>query len=320
MLLILLLIVLMGLYLKIVLKLEIKKSDIYPNGFMISTTTTKKMSEQELRTYIRSLQDLMAKGDAQALANLKLMADKGNNHYAQAILGMMYQGGVGVKKDLAKTFEYYTAAENYESLAQLNLGSLYEYGTYVKQDYVRAFELYKKATDSIDLNLKKIAQFNLANLFRQGLGTEQNIDMAIALYKQTIDTAELPKPLNPSLEESKTGSLTALGHLYRNKQEYDIARQYYIEAAERGNPSAATNVSYDYLRGFGVEKNIPKAIELFTFAAERGDPAAQNNLGTCYMDGLGVETNVQKAKQLFELSAKQGYEIAKQNLKKLEAR
>ena len=35
-------------------------------------------------------------------------------------------------------------------------------------------------------------------------------------------------------------------------------------------------------------------------AAEKGDPTAQSNLGVCYRDGVGIEKDQKKAEEWFE--------------------
>lgn len=61
-------------------------------------------------------------------------------------LGVMYQLGLGVEKDITKAVNYYKAAtDKAYAPGQYNLGLLYYSGVGVKQNYEKAYNLFKKA-------------------------------------------------------------------------------------------------------------------------------------------------------------------------------
>lgn len=60
------------------------------------------------------------------------------------------------------------------------------------------------------------------------------------------------------------------------------------------------------MAGWGVEKNLEKAAELYALAAEQGNSAAQYSLGTCYENGDGVKANLEEAVRLYRLAAECG--------------
>lgn len=60
---------------------------------------------------------------------------------------------------------------------------------------------------------------------------------------------------------------------------YELARQYYEKAVSLNNSKAINNLANLYANGRGVEKNIPKAIELYKKSAESGLSIAMCNLG-----------------------------------------
>ena len=77
-------------------------------------------------------------------------------------LGVRYQLGEGVPKDLGKAAELLQkAADQGYAPAQLNLGELYEKGEGVPKDLGKAAELYKKAADQGNqraiINLKRLS-------------------------------------------------------------------------------------------------------------------------------------------------------------------
>ncbi len=70
--------------------------------------------------------------------------------------------------------------------------------------------------------------------------------------------------------------------------------------------------------GYGVDKNLHKAIQLYQKAADQGLARAQNNLGILYKEGSGVKKDLQKAAELFRKAADSGNELAKENLAKIQ--
>ncbi len=58
--------------------------------------------------------------------------------------------------------------------------------------------------------------------------------------------------------------------------------------ASQGAPLALCNLASLYLRGRGVDLDLPRAFALFQRAAELGSAAARHNLGLMYANGEGV--------------------------------
>src|SRR5437879_5185004 len=86
------------------------------------------------------------------------------------------------------------------------------------------------------------------------------------------------------------------------------------QKAEQGDASVQYNLAVCYDNGVGVEKDKPKAVELYKKAAEQGHLDAQCNLGVCYQYGTGVEKDEQKAVELYQKVADQGHAQAQHNL------
>ena len=72
--------------------------------------------------------------------------------------------------------------------------------------------------------------------------------------------------------------------------------------------------------GYGVEKNVPRAIELWTEAAELGSIEAHFNLGNRYSNGEGVKQDMAKSAQHWEKAAMKGHAEARCNLGNHECR
>ena len=62
-------------------------------------------------------------------------------------MGICYENGHGVARDLSKAVEYYKkASELGNSVAMCNLGYCYEKGIGVEQDISQAIEFYQKSS------------------------------------------------------------------------------------------------------------------------------------------------------------------------------
>jgi localization factor PodJL len=90
------------------------------------------------------------------------------------------------------------------------------------------------------------------------------------------------------------------------KKDIDIARRYYMQAAERGNAKAMHNLAVLDADGGGKGANYKNASQWFRKAADRGVADSQFNLGILYARGIGVEQNLAESFKWFSLAAAQG--------------
>ncbi|EJK56138.1 hypothetical protein THAOC_24033 [Thalassiosira oceanica] len=81
------------------------------------------------------------------------------------------------------------------------------------------------------------------------------------------------------------------------------------------DPVATMFLASQYYYGsYGLEKDVPRAIELYTEAAEGGSAEAHAALGKMYYEGEGVEQNQSKGIGHWELAAMQGNVTARCSL------
>ena len=90
------------------------------------------------------------------------------------------------------------------------------------------------------------------------------------------------------------------------KKDVEIARRYYLQAAERGNAKAMHNLAVLDADGGGKGANYKSASQWFRKAADRGVADSQFNLGILYARGIGVEQNLAESFKWFSLAAAQG--------------
>eukprot|EP00964_Phaeocystis_antarctica_P143601 scaffold109176_cov62-Phaeocystis_antarctica.AAC.3 len=211
-------------------------------------------------------------------------------------LGRRYYLGEGVAQDFGKAVELYTkAAEQGCARGQNNLGLCYENGKGVAQDLGTAVVCYTKAAEQGYCR----AQTNLGICHEEGQGVAQDLGTAVAWYTKAAEQGDAEGQCN-------------LGTCYENgkgvAQDLGTAVVCYTKAAGQGDARAQTNLGICYEEGQGVAQDLGKAVELYTKAAGQGDAGAQNNLGICYEEGQGVAQDLSKAVECYAMAARQGYD------------
>ena len=208
---------------------------------------------------------------------------------AQYNLGVRYEDGQGVPKDVGKAADLYQKAANQgHAGAQFNLGLLYVYGRGVSKDLGKAAELFQKAANQGHAG----AQNNLAWLYENGWGVPQDFGKATELYQKAANQ----------------GNQDAIANLKRLSKPAE---------PKQGDAATQFSLALQYENGEGVPKDLGKAAELYQKAADQGNAAAQNNLGALYENGEGVPKDLRKAAELYQKAAKQDNQPAIANLKRL---
>ena len=109
------------------------------------------------------------------------MAEDGVS-YAQNIVGLMYEEGLEVQKDLGKALKWYRlAAQQGLAKAQFNLALCYKMAKGCEEDYVEAREIFIEATHQEHNR----SFYHLADMYEKGLGVEVDMKKAHELYKQS---------------------------------------------------------------------------------------------------------------------------------------
>lgn len=112
----------------------------------------------------------------------KKAADQGYTE-AQCDLGLQYEYGEGVEKNISKAIYYYKlAADQGYNRALCNLAMCYENGTGVKKSSGEAFVYFKKSADQ---NYAR-GQFNVARCYRGGIGVKYSLEKAIEYYELAL--------------------------------------------------------------------------------------------------------------------------------------
>jgi TPR repeat protein len=87
-----------------------------------------------------------------------------------------------------------------------------------------------------------------------------------------------------------------------DRKEYHVARSIW-EGLVHTNPDAMVNLGTMYVKGYGVEKSIRTAFELFHRAAALGHETAALYLGGMYENGIGVTADKAQSIHYYTIAA-----------------
>jgi TPR repeat protein len=215
-------------------------------------------------------------GDAQtALKLFRALADRGNA-IAQRQLGMMYEFGVGLKKDAAKAKKWYRrAAENGDSFAQYKIGEIYTdmYAQNRSPDKAEAYFWYCLSA-----------------------AAGNKISKAARDYEANRLTPEQKAPVDKRVEKWQKI------HPSPARTNYDEVTEERA-LAERGSVRAQWELGLMYADGRGVKKDDTEAMKWFLKAADRSS-SAKFLLGMMYENGEGVTQNYEEAYFWYSLAAR----------------
>jgi TPR repeat protein/serine/threonine protein kinase len=221
---------------------------------------------------------------------------------AQYHLGVKYDKGQGVPRDVAEAVKWYRkAADQRHADAQCILGIKYSKGEGVPKDDAEAVKWYRKAADQGHDR----AQCILGLLYAIGQGVTKDPSEAVKWYRKAAD-------------QGNAGAQYHLGVKYDKGQGVpgDVAEavKWYRKAADQGHARAQFNLALKYDNGQGVPKNDAEAIKWYLNAADKGHAEAQYNSGLKYANGQGVPQDLSEAVKWYGKAADQGHATAQYEL------
>ncbi len=251
-------------------------------------------------------------------------------------LGLCYEMGRGVEKDIHRAAELYRqAAQGGMAAAQCNLGVLYREGLGVGRTTARRRPCSGPAAQGFARG-----QFLLGLHLEDGRGIDRNEKQAAQEYRraagQTIPTEWQRWPGAMSTVSgwsatpiwrriSMTGrparghvrAAYALGNMLLSGdaigQDPARALELYQQAAQAGHMGALRQVGRCYQKGKGCQKDEAKAFDCFRRSAEGGDGPAAVSLGYCYEKGSGCPADAQAA-HWYEEAARRGLPLGQYDL------
>lgn len=102
-------------------------------------------------------------------------------------------------------------------------------------------------------------------------------------------------------------------------QQYKKCFEGYLALAEQGCPPVESQTSCFYSEGFGVGKDLEKAVYWARRAADHSDRDGQYNLARFHECGIGVERDMEQAIFWYRKAALQGHDLAIEKCKEFGA-
>jgi TPR repeat protein len=263
-------------------------------------------------------------------------ADQAGYGFGSYALGLLYDDGAGVPKDLGQAQRLFFRAGN-AGIADAFAAGGELYLEDKQPDYVQAKSWFEDAVRGGSAD-----GFNdLGWLYELGYGVNKDVDRALSLFS----------------EAAKRGSAegtyrVGVAYYYGLGAQKDrsAACQWFIRAASQGSPQAEKEAGYCYYNGTGVAQDHEAAFKWFTLAgqaglldarvyvadmmergdgfrqdsagavmwyraaAEQGDVYAMTELGAHLRLGKGVAWSEAQAMQWFAKAAQKGYVPAETSL------
>ncbi len=187
------------------------------------------------------------KKDAKRALEIASSLVQGNSMLGEYIEGVAYSSGSGVEKDLRRAYNLFSSsAKKGFAKAKTKLGLFLYSGLAGEKDYEKAFSLFEEAGKDFD----SLALYFLALLYREGRGVGPNS----YLYMEKMElSAKLgcPKAMGQlALQYGQQG-------IYFDKQKSYL---YALMASEREEPEGYLALANCYIKGYGVKKNMAKAM------------------------------------------------------------
>lgn len=217
-----------------------------------------------------------------------------------AIGRVLYESN-SVECDVAKAVECFRLAVELKNVSAMTyLATLYHLGAGSGVDYdeVKAFNLYKQAAM---LGNEK-AMIELYVRYRDGEGVHKNRKEASRWYERIKD--KLPEFADDAYEMGYNHTINALFQIRYNEKKgslyssynsefarpyFGVAMRYFKNAIRYGRTDANYDLAQYYFYGYGVKKDLLKAIE---YCDKAGN---WRFLARCYLEGKEVEQSLEKA-------------------------
>ncbi len=233
---------------------------------------------------------------------LLLKAAKEENNEAQFLLGICYERGLGVPRNVPNSLYWYELAakkDNFE--AQLKYIALHNDDHFEGDEFQKLLSWYITTAEKGSLDSQK----KLGKLYEEGDRVNQSYKDAIKWYELAAMQGDI------EMQEKCADWYFSENYIPLDEKKSFC---YASLAASKNSVSAIFRLARCYQEGFGVAENISKAMELFEKAAENGHVKAMYFLGECLLDCGEAEKDIQKAVKLIQRASDEGYLIATYSL------
>jgi SEL1 protein len=170
------------------------------------------------------------------------------------------------------------------------------------------------------------ASFNLGRIYYEGQrGLDRDLDLARRYFHKVTQKFWSKGRIvdNPKVGLDKTACKAAgfIGRMFLRgegvEQDFGRAKFWFERGISHGDAQSQYGLGVMLLNGYGMQKNVPRATELFKVSSDQDFAPAQVQLGSLYLD-QGHTDDLGAANHYFELAARYGnieafYYIAEMN-------
>lgn len=179
---------------------------------------------------------------------------------AARYLGELYLDGASIGRDVGKAVDLFKKGRVAgDGVAIRRLALCYRDSIGVERDLKRASVLFGQAVDAGDVGSLGF----LARCFEEGTGVECDFEKAVILYERAVKAGrkELLMPLLKCYAkvDSQDDDVVA-------KREFAVLSRLYQD----GNVNVGMRLAWLYFKGFGVPKDVHKAVSMLEKELERG--------------------------------------------------
>lgn len=182
-----------------------------------------------------------------------------------------------------------------------NAGAMYKIGVFyyfglrgVRRDHVKALSWFLKAVEKGEPRSMEL----LGEIYARGAGVERN-------YTKALEWLTLASKEQHFSAYNGLGYLYVKGFGV-GKKNYTKAKEYFEKAKENDEAGGNYNLGVLYLKGIGVKKDLKMACQFFIKAANVGQPKAFFQLAKMFHAGIGLKKNLGMATGLYKLVAERG--------------
>ena len=160
-------------------------------------------------------------------------------------------------------------------------------------DDAKAFQYLKEAADAGDA----YAKYCVAECYYYGKLVPADENKALTYLQEAAALRNAP-------------AIDLLGSYYRKIHNYESAIAYYQQAIAMQYARSMANLGVMYLLGEGVNKDVPRAVNLFKLAADHNDEVGLYLYGTALTEGINGAKNRNAGTAYIRKAAEMGHPLA----------
>ncbi len=208
---------------------------------------------------------------------------------AQSWLGYIYKEEK-TKINYNLSYYWYLKGASQKDLYSIrNLGVLIFNGQGVERNEKEAFNWFLYAAQRDEMS----AQSWVGYCYQYGKGVTKNTSEARVWYEKAAISGD-------------GYSMTNLGFIYFDEQNYSKALDWFQKGGDAGNSDAINKLGEIYYNGYGVTPNLNKAFEYFEKGAAKNNKISQSWVAYCYHYGKGVTKNLTEARRWYQKAIDNG--------------